>query len=294
MKNLLSIFLALCLSLTSFAQGVQKLEKILGLNSYTYYPEGYDKGGQWPLIVFFPGKDEAGTKAELLMVNGPARFIKAGFKPKALVMSIQQNYPYINEHTINGILDEIIKKYRVDTNSIHITGLSVGATGVQLVALTPRYAKKLSTIVPMSATEVSWMYDSIPKIINSGVKWLGFSGNSDTHTTKMKILFSRIQNLKPDMATFIEGKYDHCCWNAIYDPAYKIPNTTQNIYDWMLSNPRIPPIPIDSVAREFMIIPHAASRVKKAIVLDIDGKWTEYEPGSIKTGDVELYFDPKK
>ena len=235
MKKLLTIFLGLAIALSSYAQGVQKQEKIMGLNAYTYYPVGYEQGGNYPLIVFFPGLGEAGTNAQALLTYGPSGFIAKGYKPAALVISVQPTYGWVNETTISQVLAEITKNYHVDANKIYLTGLSAGAAGILQYALTPDYGKNIAAVVPMSSTEVSRYYPNIPDIVQLPVKFLGFCGSADAQYPKMKDLFSRLNQAKEGVAQFESVSGGHCCWNDRYSPDYKVPGTKGNIYDWMLS-----------------------------------------------------------
>lgn len=282
------LILFLLLPLVSFGQGIQKQEKVAGLNAFTYYPVGYETGKKFPLILFFPGKGETGTQASLLLRNGPNKFTAAGWKPDALVISVQPTVLWVNEGIIDKVLADILNRYQVDTASIHVTGLSAGATGIEQFALTPAYADKITTVVSMSAPEVATYYKNIPATVLAGVKWLGFCGSQDAPYDKMKDLFNRI-TAAGGSARFIAGTYGHCCWNDIYNPAYKLPGTGENIYDWMIAQGKPTTPPLDTSTKVLQIL-HDPAKVQKIIILDKDGRWTEYHGNSISTGYLKLEF----
>lgn len=290
MKKLLTLLLALS-TLASAAQGVQKQEKISGLNAYTYYPVGYETGKKFPLILFFPGLGEAGTNASLLLRYGPNKFTAAGWKPDALVISVQPTYGWVNERTIDQVLTAIVNNYQVDTANIHLTGLSAGGSGIEQYALTPAYAKKITSVVPMSAPEVTAWYKNIPEVTQLQVSWLGFCGSNDSHYAKMQNLFERLNASVDGIARFVAGSYGHCCWNDFYNPSYKLPGTGQNIYEWMLQQGKITLPPVDPPAGDtlkYIQIQHDPTKVQKVIILDKDGRWTEYDSSSVSSGAIKI------
>lgn len=291
MKRPLTLLLATIITLSSAAQGVQKQEKISGLNAFTFYPVGYETGKKFPLILFFPGLGEAGTNASLLLRNGPNKFTATGWKPDALVISVQPTYGWVNERTIDQVLTAILNKYHVDTASIHLTGLSAGGSGIEQYALTPAYAKKITTVVPMSAPEVTAWYKNIPEATQQQVMWLGFCGSNDSHYAKMQDLFNRLNASVKGIARFVAGTYGHGGWNEFYNPSYKLPGTGQSIYEWMLEQSKItlPPVsepPADTL--RYIRLLHDPTKVQKVIILDKDGTWTEYTDTSITAGPVKL------
>lgn len=290
MKHALAALL-LIISLPGFCQGVQKQEKIAGLNAFVYYPTNYADNKTFPAIFFFPGLGEAGTDPQKLMVNGPARFIRDGWKPDSfMVISVQPTYGWVSALIINTVLDAAIKTYKIDTSSIHLTGLSAGGSGIETYALTPGYAQKIKSLVPMSAPEIPNSHKYIPELAPLGIKWLGFSGSSDTHTTKMRILFQLLDESAPGNARFILRPGGHCCWNDIYNPSFRISESEGNIYSWMLSQGRKKaPLVIEPPVKVIQIL-HDPEKVKKIIILDKDGKWTEYEGEDINSTTLKFNF----
>jgi hypothetical protein len=292
MNKFITLLLFL-ISACAFGQDVQRKEKIAGLNAYVYYPMGYDTepNQRFPLIVFFPGKGEAGTVDSLLLRNGPSRFIAQGvLKPPALVMSVQPTYGWVDENTIDKVLVDIVKRWRVDTLNVSLTGLSAGATGIERYALTPKYSTKITSLVPMSAPEVPTYMKYIPEVVKAKVPWLGFIGSKDSHYLKMKALFDQINTYSPGLARLIVGNYNHdCCWNDFYNPNYKL-DSGKNIYEWMIGNGKGPSIELPQDTIHFITIPHNPKDVYKVLILDKSGKWHEYDSNSVKSGGIKVEF----
>lgn len=275
MRKLLALTVGVLLLLTltvglCFAQGgTQKTEKITGLNSYVYYPVGYETAGaKFATIIFFPGVGQAGTDGTQLLVYGPSKYAPT-LKPNALVISVQPTYGWIQQAQIESIVSTIISTYKVDTNKIVLTGLSAGATGIEQYALTPAYSYRLAGIVVMSAPEVQAFYPNIPAVAPLPWKALGFSGTQDSHTEKMQELFTKLGQASPGKTLFITGNYAHCCWNQYYDPAYKIPGTTLSIYDWAMSQSKAIPVvtpPVDTTTPPPTVLP------ADSVILRLPGK----------------------
>lgn len=80
----------------------------------------------------------------------------------------------------------------------------------------------------------------------------------------------------------------HCCWSDYYDPSFR--ENGVNIYEWMLAHAKgsdpVPPDPEPEV--KYIQIAHDPAKVMKIIILDKDGKWTEYEAASVSSGAIKI------
>lgn len=249
MKNFLLVLVALILTtISGRSQGIQTLTKISGYNAYVYYPVGYEKSFKnWPLMLFFPGVGEAGTDASKLLNYGPNKYA-VGLQPEMLIISVQPTYAWMAPAAVNKVITDIISSFRVDTNKIVLTGLSAGGTNIEQYALTPGYSNRIAGIIPMSAPEVSTYYKYIPEVAPLPWGALGFSGTQDSHTEKMRDLFTRLGQAYPGKSLFITANYGHCCWNQYYDPSYKIGGIGCTLYEWaILQNKAVPVFPSDTV-----------------------------------------------
>jgi predicted peptidase len=114
-----------------------------------YLPEGYDTiNRQWPLLLFLHGSGERGNILEMVKKHGPPKMIEYGHKFPFIVVSPQcpedQRW---SEEVMDMLLDEMVRCYRIDTNRIVVTGLSMGGTGTWDLAIA--YPGRFAAIAPI-------------------------------------------------------------------------------------------------------------------------------------------------
>ena len=116
-----------------------------------YIPADYAKArGPWPLVLFLHGAGESGSDVEKVKIHGPPKLIAAGKTFPAIVVSPQN--PVANGwkvKALEGLLDEIQKKYDVDTKRIYLTGLSMGGMGTWSLAIDQ--PTRFAALAPMAA-----------------------------------------------------------------------------------------------------------------------------------------------
>jgi predicted peptidase len=131
----------------------QTLEK----NSYDqikyllYKPDGYnaDSVTKWPLIVFLHGGGERGDNLNKVSSTGPIKYTLTGKKLPFLIFSPQiKSDQFWDPKEVIKLMNEIIKDYRVDTNRIYLTGLSIGGKATWEVST--EYPDKFAAIAPVS------------------------------------------------------------------------------------------------------------------------------------------------
>lgn len=263
------------------AQGIQKQEKINGLNAYTWYPQGYDtaKVKRWPLILFFPGAGETGTVASKLLTYGPSKFIAEGkIRPNAVVISIQPTTQWPDQNVVNNAINSIIKAYKVDTTQIHITGISNGGNAVERFALMTTMGKRVASIMPVSSTEVSSSYGSISAVKTYPFRWFFFCGNKDDQLGRQIELFTKLKmaGVTADLQMDESG---HSNFNTAYDPDFKMWAGGMNYYEWTLLGQLDEFPPIDTADLQYCVGP--ADKIKKVIVLLKNGQYQEFDSSHV-------------
>ena len=118
------------------------------LNYLVYLPPGYETGQErWPLLLFLHGSGERGTDIELVETHGPPKLIAEGKSFPFIVVSPQAARRRWVPEALNAMLDDVIRKYRVDKDRVYVTGLSMGGSGTW--ALAAAFPDKFAAIAPI-------------------------------------------------------------------------------------------------------------------------------------------------
>jgi predicted peptidase len=117
----------------------KKITKMMGCDYLLYLPADYGKDTkkQWPLIMFLHGGGERGKNLAALKSIGLPKMISRGRSFDFIIVSPQcpndTSWTEQSEVLIN-LLDEVKAKYKVDTDRIYLTGLSMGGFGTWSIA----------------------------------------------------------------------------------------------------------------------------------------------------------------
>jgi predicted peptidase len=100
-----------------------------------YLPKAYDSQETWPLLLFLHGAGERGSDIELVKKHGPPKLIAMGKDLPFIVVSPQcPKGRWWEASELSALLDEIGAKYKVDTDRVYVTGLSMGGFGTWRLA----------------------------------------------------------------------------------------------------------------------------------------------------------------
>lgn len=101
-----------------------------GLDYLVYLPDGYYRSvGHWPLILTLHGRGEAGNNIELVRRQGlPLRVEEKGGLPFVIVAPQSSDWAW-NVGALDALLDEVLDRYRIDSNRIYLVGNSMGGNG---------------------------------------------------------------------------------------------------------------------------------------------------------------------
>lgn len=116
-----------------------------------FLPEGYgEKKRRWPMILFLHGAGERGNDLRKVKKHGPPKIVEKKKDFPFIVVSPQcpqdDWWPEKVEVLIN-LLDDIAARYKVDTERIYLTGLSMGGYGTW--ALASAYPDRFAAIAPI-------------------------------------------------------------------------------------------------------------------------------------------------
>src|ERR1035441_9157001 len=113
-----------------------------------FLPQGYEQSKQrWPLMLFLHGAGESGTNLAKVKTHGPPKVVESKPDFPFILVSPQSAGGGWNNDTLDALLNEIIRKYRVDKHRIYLTGLSMGGFGTW--SLAAAHPERFAAIVPI-------------------------------------------------------------------------------------------------------------------------------------------------
>lgn len=146
---------------TQVAQTYRDPERPEGQLSYLLYlPPSYgtvDK--KWPVLVFLHGSGERGTNLELVQKHGPPKLTGREALPFIVVSpqcprETRWSDPAVFR-LLQGMLDDVLRKFSADAERVYLTGLSMGGQGTWYWAAQEPY--RFAAIIPICGrAEPSW------------------------------------------------------------------------------------------------------------------------------------------
>lgn len=127
------------------------IHKDVSLNYLLYTPKDYPSTEkEFPLVLFLHGIGERGSDLELVKLFGIPKEIEEGVDFPFFVVSPQcpENTIWANElDALHALLETTIKKFRIDTSRIYLTGLSMGGNGAWHIAA--KFPPMFAAVVPI-------------------------------------------------------------------------------------------------------------------------------------------------
>jgi pimeloyl-ACP methyl ester carboxylesterase len=119
-----------------------------GYDYLVYLPDGYSRSsGRWPLILTLHGRGEAGSDINLVRRQGlPLRVEASGGMPFVVVAPQCPDLGW-NVGVLGALLDEVLRRYRVDADRVYLVGNSMGGTGTW--ALAASCPERFAAIAPI-------------------------------------------------------------------------------------------------------------------------------------------------
>lgn len=195
------------------------------INYLIYFPEDYkiDSSFNYPLVLSLHGGGESGRDINILRTAGIPKLIEEGRKYPFILLA-PQNPHYLRfweTENVMTLLREVIKKNRVDTNRIYLTGFSRGAYACWV--LTMEYHNTFAAVIPISgaapASYAIWV-DKIPI-------WV-FHGRDDEliMVDESINIVKRLQKYGHDPKITIYENTGHNAWDTTYN--------NPQVIEWLL------------------------------------------------------------
>lgn len=217
----------------------RKITETVRVNYLLHLPPDYHPKARtrWPLILFLHGAGERGTNLAKVKVHGPPKLAAKNRQFPFILVSPQCPEGETWEpRALLALLDEVIRRHRVDTNRVYLTGLSMGGYGTW--KLGTMHPERFAAIAPICGGG-----EPIDVLLGSrrqaqALKSLGvwaFHGAKDPvvkveESERMMNAFKKAGNQDVKLTVYPDA--DHDSWTATYDnPA---------LYDWFLQHERKP------------------------------------------------------
>ena len=203
-----------------------EVQRPIKLNYWVGQPDNYESQEKWPVVLFLHGAGERGNDLELVKVHGPPKRIQQGHRFPFIMVAPQCPAGKWWEPTVlSALLDDIENRYRVDTDKIYVTGLSMGGFGTwELAAHSPN---RFAAIAPICGGGDRF---TIPFRIDKRIPTWIFHGAKDrvVPLSRSVEMFEAFEKRGADVKLTVYPNAGHDSWTATYDnPAF---------YQWLLSH----------------------------------------------------------
>lgn len=196
------------------------------LNYLLSLPAEYESSKKsWPLVLFLHGSGESGTDLEKVKIHGPPKIVEAKGPFPFILVSPQSAGRGWNPDVLNGLLDSVMKQYRVDKDRVYVTGLSMGGFGTWTLAAA--HPERFAAIAPICG---GGNPEDAPKLAKLPI-WV-FHGGKDP-TVPVRRSEEMVSALKaaggnPKFTVYPEAGHDS--WTVTYD--------NPEFYKWLLEQKR--------------------------------------------------------
>ncbi|MBN2021034.1 MAG: dienelactone hydrolase family protein [Sedimentisphaerales bacterium] len=206
----------------------KKITMTVDCNYLLYLPVDYGKDAKkkWPMIMFLHGAGERGNNLNLVTKHGPPKMIARGKNFEFIIVSPQcpDNiwWPEQADVLIN-LLDDVEARYKVDTDRVYLTGLSMGGFGTWMLA--SRFPQRFAAIAPICGGGERYAANHLK---NVGV-W-AFHGEKDkvVSVEKSKEMVEAINACGGNAKLTIYPDAEHDSWTQTYNKP--------ELYEWFLSH----------------------------------------------------------
>jgi predicted peptidase len=215
-----------------------KRKQVLTADYLLFLPDGYDPGKRWPLILFLHGAGERGTNVWLVAKHGPPKIDTQGAKfPFIIVSPLCPAGKFWSDDLLLALLNDVEKKFAVNTHRVYLTGLSMGGFGTWNLGLS--HPEKFAAIAPVCGggetipITLAKHYDpaTLAQLQSLGV-W-AFHGGKDTTvaTEESERMVAALKNAGcTDVKLTIYPEAGHDSWTQTY--------ANPELFAWFLQHSR--------------------------------------------------------
>ena len=219
----------------------KKVTHLVKAKYLLFLPDGYAQSGtrkaaekKWPLLLFLHGIGERGNDPWKVKVHGPPKVAEKTADFPFIVVSPQcPNGEWWSNEVLDALLDEVIAKYKVDTNRVYLTGLSMGGFGAWNLALA--YPERFAAVAPLCGGGNPYLphgYDAQRKAALLSLPFWAFHGDKDTSVAldESERMVSALKKFGCDVKLTVYPGVGHDCWTQTY--------SKPELYQWILEHER--------------------------------------------------------
>jgi predicted peptidase len=207
-----------------------QITRTVSLDYLLYLPKDYgqDTNQRWPLILFLHGSGERGSDLDLVKLYGLPKKLESGADLPFIVVSPQcptDSYWLLHLDDLKALVDDIARRYSVDSHRLYLTGMSMGGTGAWILGAA--YPDLFTAMLPICGRGVP----SLAKRFKNLPVWV-FHGEADTvvPADESRRMTKALQAIDADVTLTLYPGVGHDSWTQTYD--------NPDIYTWLLGHSR--------------------------------------------------------
>ncbi len=215
----------------------RRITRTVGADYLLFLPKDYNAKStqRWPLMLFLHGAGERGNDLKKVAVHGPPKLVKS--KPEFPFILVSPQCPEgetWSDEVLLGLLDEVIKKHKVDTNRVYLTGLSMGGYGTWSLGI--KHPERFAAIAPIcgGGETINVLLSSRKR--SAALKSLGvwaFHGAKDPvvkleESERMVAALKKAGVKEVELTVYPEAQHDS--WSDTY--------ANPKLYEWFLQHER--------------------------------------------------------
>lgn len=213
-----------------FDHGLNLNPKSVHYKYLSSLPKNYnsDTLKRWPLIIYLHGGSDRGSDLIKLYSSGIPDQIYRGREFPFIIISPQcpEHIRWSTENWFENLYKEVNSIYRIDTNRIYLTGLSLGGSGTWFIAV--KYPNIFAAIAPICGftRHMNFIENNIYKLRDMPI-W-AFHGKIDNVVPfeETERLIKKLECKNRDLTFSVEPEVGHWIHWLVY------PN--QELFDWFL------------------------------------------------------------
>ncbi|HJW17857.1 MAG TPA: dienelactone hydrolase family protein [Flavisolibacter sp.] len=198
------------------------------MNYLLALPDGYEKDTttKWPLVIFLHGSGERGNDLEKVKKNGPPKLVEQGRKFPFILVSPQAGPEAAwDAETLYRMEQYLKKEYRVNSNKVYLTGLSMGGYGTWDLAM--KHPEEFAAIAPICGggdASGAWKLRNIPIWCFHGAK------DNVVPLAASENMVKAAKEYNHDVKFTVYPNANHNSWDESYN--------NDSLYTWLLSKNR--------------------------------------------------------